>query len=529
MALVGNIAIAAGVDLGGLTKGMKLAGDVAGNFASRVTSGFRSVIASGAGLASLGIAGFATLAGASLAGFTSEAEKSIADNADLAERIGATTEGLVGLQHGAKLASVDTEMLNKGLQKMQINMSNAAIATKAVNEESATAAAAFKRLGIDPKKWKGEDAVETFREIAGKIAALENPADRGAAAMAVFGKAGVQMGNLLIQGSAGVDAAIDEAKRLGITYTNEQASMVEQAGDAKDKLGTIFQAIGNQFVIAIAPGIEAFANSLTDIWAYVVAWSGDVKAAFETFSAETDAVLKSWGVDVGAIMEGVGIVFRNLPEFIAIAGIKIQEFVINASEYLGTLPANLAIIGTYIRDNWSQLIIDGLNIVATGFQNLGKIAYAIYAFLKDPTGGFNFQWTALTDGFEASAAQLPELIKPQLTSLQSEIDSHLATINEQELARAAQGAAAVKKTVTDEAKKPKSNKKEKQFAEAVEFGSAEAFQHVLEFRGVGGKGTAQEDTAKATQESVEIQKQILATLQQQSGDGGGDDLETLPY
>jgi hypothetical protein len=60
------------------------------------------------------------------------------------------------------------------------------------------------------------------------------------------------------------------------------------------------------------------------------------------------------------------------------------------------------------------------------------------AFLWDPTQGFQFEWTPILEGFKATTAQLPEMIAPELTSLQDQIDAKIAEIGAREAERAIQ-------------------------------------------------------------------------------------------
>lgn len=138
-------------------------------------------------------------------------------------------------------------------------------------------------------------------------------------------------------------------------------------------------------------------------------------------------------------IEGVAMFMRNLPDYWDVAVMRITQGVMNISEWIGVLPANFAILGNYIANNWRALVMDGLNAVATGFQNfianLTNLGSALMEFLKNPTGGLQFNWTPLLDGFEATAAKLPEMAKPHLTSLQDQIDAKLQAIGEREAKR----------------------------------------------------------------------------------------------
>lgn len=130
------------------------------------------------------------------------------------------------------------------------------------------------------------------------------------------------------------------------------------------------------------------------------------------------------------VFELAGIAIRNFPKIVDLAVLMATEKFINLGEWIGVLPQNLAIVGDYVANNWSKLIVDAVKAVAKVFENLstniGEFAYAVYGFLK--TGEYKFEWKGLLDGFEATAAKIPKLIDPHLTSLQEEIDAKLAEI-----------------------------------------------------------------------------------------------------
>ena len=167
----------------------------------------------------------------------------------------------------------------------------------------------------------------------------------------------------------------------------------------------------------------------------------------------------------------------------------ITEKLLNVQASFTAFLQNAQLIGTYIANNWTKLISDGIGYVVTVFQNLGtniwELGKAVIAFISDPTQGFQFNWTGLTEGFKATADQLPELIKPAFVSLQEEIDAKTKAIGEKELARsmemaekAKKEAEAIKRGVlapdklpTAEAVKPA----ELKLASASQVGSQEAF------------------------------------------------------
>lgn len=148
-------------------------------------------------------------------------------------------------------------------------------------------------------------------------------------------------------------------------------------------------------------------------------------------------VFDDFAAGVAAAFDTVGAIFRNLPLAWEIVKLKFLEGAANILSYIETIPANLAIIGDYIANNWRELIVDGLNGVVTAFGNLGTnfgdLQTAISNFFAGE--GWEFNPTPLLAGFKATAAALPELIKPGLVSMQAEIDAAAARIAANEQAR----------------------------------------------------------------------------------------------
>lgn len=142
---------------------------------------------------------------------------------------------------------------------------------------------------------------------------------------------------------------------------------------------------------------------------------------------------------LGPALDVAGFIVRNFGSIWQVAQLQITERIANIIEWVGVIPANLRQVASYITGNWRELIVDAVGAVGTVFSNLadnlGDLAVAIYDFLADPTKGFDFQWTPLLDGLKVTAAKLPEIIRPELTSMQDEIDKILGGVGLSELQR----------------------------------------------------------------------------------------------
>jgi len=159
---------------------------------------------------------------------------------DLSNKSGFSTEGIVGLQHAAKMSGVEVESLNSSLGKM-----NAVLGKAAHGGESAKA---IERLGLNVKSLIALEPDKAFSEIAERISQLPTPAEKAAAAVAVFGKSGGELINVLSLGSSGLAEMRLEAERLGLTFSNLDGAKLGAAFDTFDKIGGMFEGLKRQTV-----------------------------------------------------------------------------------------------------------------------------------------------------------------------------------------------------------------------------------------------------------------------------------------
>ena len=174
-----------------------------------------------------------------------------------ARKLDITTEMLAGLGHAAKLSGLDQEKLSKSLVKMTKAVSEA-------NEGLSTQVRAFDDLGLEVGDLMKMDAGQQFLTIADAFGNIENHSTKVRVAMDVFGRTG---GDLLVtmeQGAEGIRKAIDEAKHLGITFSEEQGAMVEEANDSMTKLASIGEGAFNQLTIASAPFVSNWSDAMTE-------------------------------------------------------------------------------------------------------------------------------------------------------------------------------------------------------------------------------------------------------------------------
>jgi hypothetical protein len=104
-----------------------------------------------------------------------------------------------------------------------------------------------------------------FAAIAQAISQLPNEAAQAAAAVAIFGRSGAELLPMFQGGAAGIQAAADQADRLGLALTNAQANDVEAMNDAITLAGKAITGVVQQIVSYLAPAVKNVADTFTNL------------------------------------------------------------------------------------------------------------------------------------------------------------------------------------------------------------------------------------------------------------------------
>lgn len=210
-----------------------------------LTSGFQSL------LGGIGIMGALT---AATRGFYSAMEAGGA-LIDLSAQTGVAVDKLMVLQAAFDQAGMSAGDVQPVIAKLQKSISEAATG-------NVDAAAKFKTMGIAIKDIQGLSADEQLAAVGKAISKIENPAQRSAMAMEVFGKSGAKL--LSVFSAGGLE---DVQANIG----NQAQLMLENAGlfdRATDVLGTAGSKIQGLFVgmaSEIVPQIIDVVDSLNSI------------------------------------------------------------------------------------------------------------------------------------------------------------------------------------------------------------------------------------------------------------------------
>lgn len=163
--------------------------------------------------------------------------------------IGVSTESWQKLTYAADRQGVSQEMLYGSMKKFGRAMGQ--IKTGAGGVASAlekSNPALFAQL----KAAKNNE--EAFLIAADAIKAIEDPSERAAASMQIFGESGTELNKIFEAGSQGIKALMDEQEAYGVVST-EQANQSESFIDAMTKLNTAMKGFSSMLMSAIVPAL----------------------------------------------------------------------------------------------------------------------------------------------------------------------------------------------------------------------------------------------------------------------------------
>lgn len=200
-----------------------------------------------AALASLGV-------GISIAGMVAWG-KSVVDAADsagkMAQKLQMSVEEFSRWNYAAKLSDVQATTFTAGVKKLSQEMTAAQDATSKSGQ-------LFSRLGIDIKQGVGP----VLLQLADRFRSMPEGANRAALAVQLLGKAGLEMLPLMLQGTKGITAMMDEAERLGIVISTDTAKAAEQFNDNMKAVKSSAEGAGQALLNQAAPALVRISEEM---------------------------------------------------------------------------------------------------------------------------------------------------------------------------------------------------------------------------------------------------------------------------
>lgn len=223
-------------------------------------SGLQSI---GSGMQALGTRTLAV--GAGIVTPLLAAAKSFAEIGDaldkMSARTGISVEALSELGHAAQLSGASMEDVEGAIRRMQRTLAEARSGSK-------TALEALAALGLTVEDLQALSPDEQFALIGARLNAIQDPAQRAAAAMEVFGRSGTNL--LPMLGDLGQLRA--EARRLGVVMSTEDAQAAAALNDGLDRLWATLRSLVVTVGSALAPLLAEWAGRMQELVASARNW-----------------------------------------------------------------------------------------------------------------------------------------------------------------------------------------------------------------------------------------------------------------
>ncbi|RFB95569.1 hypothetical protein B5K11_11710 [Rhizobium leguminosarum bv. trifolii] len=251
---------------------------------------------------------------------------------DMSAKLGIGTETLSEYLHVADQAGASGEAFAKGVEKLGINAVEASKGNKQLAE-------AFRNLGVHVKGSGGKlrSAEDILDDTMLALSKIKDPLKRNALAFKVFGKSGVELTKMLADGAEGIKSGREEARKLGIVWSQDAANAADAFGDGVNALGKRLNAfktfVGVQLLPIINDAVEGMNNWLD-------ANSGLIRSAITDWAQRLGGFIK----DLLDPTSQVRIKFDQFATSVSDAYGKIKPFV----DFLGgPMKAGLALVGLW--------------------------------------------------------------------------------------------------------------------------------------------------------------------------------------
>lgn len=189
--------------------------------------------------------------------FTAGAAASIDSTNKLSRALGVSFGELQRLQLAADLSGASSETLANAFTRAQVTITRAAAG-------SPEAVRGLRALGLAVDELAGLSATEQFQAIATAINGIENPAQRAAAAVSIFGRSGAQLLPTFQELSANLADADTFFSNFRSELTAADAKSIENINDAFTRTQAAVTQTAAQILAKLEPALTAGARAVQE-------------------------------------------------------------------------------------------------------------------------------------------------------------------------------------------------------------------------------------------------------------------------
>lgn len=300
---------------GGLADGLDNIAATVANLINPFTAGVAVVAAFGAGVTSVA-RGLVELEG--------RAQKL----GNIADKLGVSFEFIQVLDEAARRSGTSIDAVSAAFGRLQRNVTG-------VDEESKAAQAALQNIGVTAEQLQALNPAEQYKLIGDRLREIENPAQRTAAAISLFGRAGAD----LLPFFENIPKAADDIERFGRALTDLDRGRIEDFGDGINALAVATQGLGTTLLLPFAGLGEGVSRASADFISAVTAVVDVIGRALTPALDQIGFVIDATGTVLGSLAP----LFRTLGDVIApiadylLPAVVAQMVALNAQAVAGAI------------------------------------------------------------------------------------------------------------------------------------------------------------------------------------------------
>ena len=327
------------------------------------------------------------------------------DMAKMSARTGVAVEALSELRYAHERSGAGAEDLEKGLRTMNRTIIEAA-------RGSASARQNLNRLGLTIADLNGLSPDQQFELIADRLSRIRNPANRATIAMEVFGRSGARLLPMLSAGADGIQELRQEANRLGLTMSTEDAQAAEALTDAWTNLTASVKRVAFMVGAALAPTLKDIADWITRVAANLGSWINENREVITVIAAVIAGII---GVGAALMILGPIISAIGLVTFaISAAAIAVKLLGVAIAFLLSPIGLVIVAVGgiaaavLFATDEGNQ----ALEFLGEGFEQLLGVAGTAWQGIQDAiaagdlAGAMEVAWLGIQVVWETGIAAL---------------------------------------------------------------------------------------------------------------------------
>lgn len=188
-----------------------------------------------------------------------EAGKYADDIATLSTQTGVSQSSLQQWTYASNFVDTSVDSITSSMTKLTQTMGNALNGSSEASDKFAT-------LGVSITDVHGRlrSTEDVFWDAIDALGKIENPAERDAAAIALFGESAQKLNPLIAAGREGFEALNAEAERLGTVFSDEEIATMGGFDDAMQRNSQAVTGLKNAIGLALIPAFQPLVNRATE-------------------------------------------------------------------------------------------------------------------------------------------------------------------------------------------------------------------------------------------------------------------------